>query len=291
MADNTKKTTHQPSSDFDAKILSDKELARIKALPVQTFKFAGVKASGHFDEKDRMFYFVDGKGKLTGRAYKVGEDEPVLPEEPAPAPQKPFKPSGESRKDKLIYTLKKLAGNEEVTGKAGQNKNAKKRVYQEGEISPKEAEAAQKKKAFKLIFGALFIMVALFCFLKIFMPGVASNDPASSYAPEESGLNNIVVVQVTHDMIPGDIITEEDIQESTISAESYNEITLGDSKLYQWDRHDSLINKYVVSYIPKGQYLTYDNIDTVYTPNPNPWLGDMTGYELVSIPIPEDVVG
>lgn len=292
MADQKNPSTDHDPADFEAKILSDKELQRIESLPIQTFEFAGLKASGHFDEKERIFYLVE-KGKLTGRAFRVGEEMTNQPKDPPPTKAEPPNTSQkeESSKDKLIDFLKRLAGNEEAKEKAAK-KQKKNRVYQEGEESPQEAEKRTRKKAFKLIFGALAVMFFLFFFLKIFMPGVSGGDPAQSgSAPEENGLNNIVVVQVTHDMIPGDVITAEDIQESTISAESYNEITLSDAKLYQWDRHDSLIDKYVVSYIPKGQYLTYNNIDTVYTPVPNPWVGDMNGYELVSIPVPEEVVG
>lgn len=50
----------------------------------------------------------------------------------------------------------------------------------------------------------------------------------------DPSLNTIQVIQVKQDLIPGDVITEDVIQSATISAESYNQITLGGTNIYQY---------------------------------------------------------
>lgn len=262
----------------DHKITKD-DLEKIKHLPIVSFQFGNVEKSGHYDQESKMFYHLDSRGELTGYFSRVNnpdEEKQEDKQEPMTIDEKDFQEKPSGIRHKAADLLRSVA----------KGKSEKKDEQSEGTVDNKH----MKK----------ILSVVLIVFCAIFLIGYVGNMFSSSgtssgeqTAQDEAGneLDTIVVVQVTRDMIPGEVITSDDIQESKISAESYNEITLGDSKLYQWDRADSLIDKYVISYIPQGQYLTYDNIGSVYTPPANPWLEQMDGYETVSIPIPDEIVG
>lgn len=273
------------------------EYERIMNLPERTYQFGGEVRRGHYDEAERMFYFVDNENERVLRRKRVPPDKGSY------WTKKLNNPDGEAPKSKLSLNdlsdlMKSLKGSQKKKRKAAAEDEVTYKKKGSGEaINPDGITPQQAKKKKMMLLG----MAALFVFLIVAgvysMSGVTSSRtpeealPPSSATEESGDLDNIVVVQVTRDLVPGEVIKASDIQESTISSQSYNEITLGDSKLYQWDRADSLIDKYVVSYIPKGQYLTYDNIDTVYAPEPNPWTADMEGYELVSIPVTDEVRG
>lgn len=104
----------------------------------------------------------------------------------------------------------------------------------------------------------------------------------------DPSLNTIQVIQVKQDLIPGDVITEDVIQSATISAESYNQITLGGTNIYQYNRASSLIGKYATAYIPTGQYLAYNNVASAYTPPKNPWVNEQQGKVYVTAPLDDE---
>lgn len=252
----------------------------IMSLETRKMMIGNEEWQGKYDEETQTFYELNDNNELTGRKADVsraqeeyveyGEDEesyfPDLEDN-----QK--NPNGILAKIKL--SCQRLAGNPNI------GKSTDKKV-------DKEKKPDKKQKWLIILVGCVALSVVVLA-----LAGGGNN--ATPPVTDEGEIVNaeqgdVTVIQLTRDIIPGEQITENDIREQTISAESYNEITLGDSQLYQWDRHDSLLNKYVTAYIPKGQFLTYQNISATYNPPSNPWLDNMDGFELVSIPIPKDVL-
>lgn len=263
-------------SDSKKKIkLTPEQIKYIQSLPIRTFQFGSTERSGYYDDKNRMFYFIRD-GKMTGRVARM-TDPSFHPE------------SDVSRQEEKDTT--------DAASPSPQSFIS--RIRNKTKDAPRGNEkqstgVLSKNPLLKIGLGAVIILSVIVIGGSFF----SNNDSAQlstssneSTAAEEGNGQHIIVVQVKRDLAPGDVITAADIQESTMSQKSYDEMTMGDAKLYQWDRRDSLVDKYATQFIAKGQYLTYENVDSVYSPNTNPWLANMNGYEQVSIPIPEDAIG
>lgn len=269
----------------ETKKLSSEQVAYVMGLPTRTVIVSNNQQTIAYDEEKKIVFFLDDRGFPTGRAAKVDDriaDELKKPEKEDTVetrPTKEEKPSvgkdketeSKSRKKKLGKRLRRIAG--------VKTEEPEKTIPEEG-VSKK----SRKKSVILLFVCASFICVVAWIQSK-------GNDTESSSNGAEGPLEAIDVIQVTTDLIPGDLITTENIQKVTISSEVYNQISLSSVSLYQWSRSDSLIDSYAVEYIPKGCYLTYNNVNAVFQQPGNPWEKDVEGKTFVSIPIPEDVSG
>lgn len=151
------------------------------------------------------------------------------------------------------------------------------------------------RKKLLVIIGGMMVLFIIGSIASSVLFG--GNDTPSNPTPIENqepvdepdpSLNTIQVIQVKQDLIPGDVITEDVIQSATISAESYNQITLGGTNIYQYNRASSLIGKYATAYIPTGQYLAYNNVASAYTPPKNPWVNEQQGKVYVTAPLDDE---
>lgn len=271
--------------------MSDDELKRIRSLPMVEYIIGDTSKRGFFDREHSELYCTDEEfGEFT-EILKMNSD----------------------KADPLKYVSESLATNNDTDSKIDPLKNVFDQIIEDIKKAFTKNRRTERKQSNLMNVSAIKESAAnpivdkennkktrnrkkICTLLALLLISIAIAVQFDEYAntDDESNvtkLKSIVVVQVTRDMIPGEVITENDIQKSTLSAQSYNEITLGSSPLYQWNRHDTLINKYVISYIPKGQYLTYENIDTVYIPEPNPWTENTEGFEMVHIPVTKEVIG
>lgn len=80
--------------------------------------------------------------------------------------------------------------------------------------------------------------------------GTEGENPQTS-EPDPT-LSNIQVIQVKDIMIPGDTITEDNVQAAEISAADYELLRANGRILYQWETVNNLIGMVVNKYIPKG---------------------------------------
>ena len=277
--------------------ISREEFAAIMTLPIREFKFGGVQKRGRYDEESHKFYFINDEGKLIGRIATVTFHDKA-PAETVPAeyntPQQ-NRPKAEDQRNALVCFLRKMAGSSEaeINAKGSTQENqpvSEKRGVDRGENAEKE-----KRKRKFLICATLATTILLLCVIVV--PSVIRNSfkgfgQANSESPQNnSALEAITVIQVTRDLIPGDILTSEDLQSAVVSAAEYNLIYTGSSPLYQWSRCEDLLEtqNYVTEYIPKGLYLTYDNVSGVYPRLINPWMEAQSEIRYVSIPINEGV--
>lgn len=283
--------------------ISKEELAAIMVLPVREFKFGGVQKRGRYDEESHKFYFMNDEGKLIGRIATVTFHDKA-PMDAVPSESKAPQPEGseaDGRRSSLIQILRKLAGSSEaeINGIGSQQEkppNSEKKAR----VNTRKPNAEEKQKRKLLIGAALALFMLLLCV--IIVPSIIRNSvngtgQAGSGGSIEnptqnvSSLDAITVIQVTRDLIPGDILSSEDLQSAVISAAEYNLIYTGSSPLYQWSRCEDLLEmrNYVTEYIPKGLYLTYDNVSGVYPQTINPWMQETLGVSYVSIPLSESV--
>lgn len=101
--------------------------------------------------------------------------------------------------------------------------------------------------------------------------------------------DTIEVVQLVKDVIQGEVITADMLQAASISMESYNQITLNGTNIYLWDRSENLVGMYSTSYIPKGQYVSYDSISLNYDPPKNVWGFSGGGVSYEDIPLTSSI--
>lgn len=266
------------------------EEARIKALPARTFKIGETERNGLYDEENGCFYETDENGELTGKRVRVGA-KPTPPKKPA---QTPSPAPAEGGEEKSANEKKAKA-----FGKKKEKAEKKSSFHIEGSDDSDDASADKMKKMKPIFIGACAVIVAAslaFTFLN--KPGKSnpSQNPSSSQPPQTQvgetlqpdDLSEIQVVQVIRDLIPGDEITPEDIQSSTISADVFSQITLGGTNLYKWDRNSQLIGKYITTYVPSGQYLSYDAVSSALTFANNPWMSASDGTTFIKVPIDTD---
>ena len=288
--------------------LNQEQLAYIRGLEVRTVKVSGRSQKIACDFEKKTAYFLDSANNPTGQATHLSDENIASlmkrqAEESHPTPEKKDekssgkKPESSSGRKTIIRFLRKLAGatEEEINGTSDSKQDTSKQASPQSdteetqEQDPEQEKGKKKAKAKTYIVVSVAVIAILTAGTAITLKNIShpggGEATASSSTQSSKSLNTIEVIQATQDLIPGDAITSENIQKATISAEAYNQISLASVSLYQWSRSDSLIDAYAVSYIPKGQYLTYNNVNTVYSQKSNPWGNPGDGYKFISLPI------
>ena len=288
--------------------LNQEQLAYIRGLEVRTVKVSGRSQKIACDFEKKTAYFLDSANNPTGQATHLSDENIASlmkrqAEESHPTPEKKDekssgkKPESSSGRKTIIRFLRKLAGatEEEINGTSDSKQDTSKQASPQSdteetqEQDPEQEKGKKKAKAKTYIVVSVAVIAILTAGTAITLKNIShpggGEATASSSTQSSKSLNTIEVIQATQDLIPGDAITSENIQKATISAEAYNQISLASVSLYQWNRSDSLIDAYAVSYIPKGQYLTYNNVNTVYSQKSNPWGNPGDGYKFISLPI------
>ena len=288
--------------------LNQEQLAYIRGLEVRTVKVSGRSQKIACDFEKKTAYFLDSANNPTGQATHLSDENIASlmkrqAEESHSTPEKKDekssgkKPEPSSGRKTIIRFLRKLAGatEEEINGTSDSKQDTSKQASPQSDTEETQEQDPEQEKGKKKANAKTYIVVSV-AVIAIITAGTAitlknishpggGDATASSSIQSSKSLNTIEVIQATQDLIPGDAITSENIQKATISAEAYNQISLASVSLYQWSRSDSLIDAYAVSYIPKGQYLTYNNVNTVYSQKSNPWGKPGDGYKFISLPI------
>ena len=262
------------------------QLQYIKSLPVRTVSVGEKREKIACDFEKKIAYFLDGNGFPTGKATRLNDENASKLFRSEDSEQHEKNSMGTSqgtkavkRKKSLLYSLRRLAGasDDELTSTSDT-------------FSRKDKPSQQKFKKKKIIFGVIIICVATIITIYYYMTGTTAEPSETIKNNDTSSLAEIDVIQVTEELIPGDQVTPENIQQVSISAEVYNQISLSSVNLYQWSRSESLIGAYAVKYIPRGQYLTYENVNSTYEPKTNPWSNIGDGYTLITLPIKDNDV-
>lgn len=307
--------------------LSAEQIQYVMNLPKRTMIVGGKEQTLACDMERRKVFFLDPNGRPTGRVVKMDDNvystlrrdigrpaaragtNEVPPKEtgsPEDEPQNPtFSKKEEKKRGGLGDRLRKLAGasDEEIASSKGKgpalepdpvsDDTEDDALDDEDNLEEPEAPTKKRKKSKKPLIAA--IAVGLIVFAALFAsshlrPIQSTNGIGAIVGGPSSSLSTIDVIQVTRDFIPGDTITENDIQKATISAETYNQISLNGTTLYQWSRSDSLLNAYAASFIPKGQYLTYENVDSIYHQAVNPWASESGDVAYITLPLTTELV-
>ncbi len=239
------------------------------SLPKRFFRIAGELVQGLYDEENGQFYLTDSSGKLLNKMVTIPKST-----EREPDPVDSLEPS-DSESDVETEGMPMKRG-------------IAKLFHMQHNRNVEDDTPRTSRKMTSFVTLAVIVVIAGALFTTNLLPrlgGHTSIEDPNVPLSDAPYLDKIEVVQVIRDMIPGDVITPDDIQSTTISSESFSQITLSGVNIYKWDRCDQLLNKYITSYVPAGQYLAYDKVSSTVTLPANPWTTAKDGYMLVKVPI------
>lgn len=100
-------------------------------------------------------------------------------------------------------------------------------------------------------------------------PAALQDPDGTTIAAQESAEQTVAVLATTGDLLPGHILSEQDIQVEALSEIEYR-ILAGMNGYYIQEDLETILGQAVVAYLPAGSYLTYTNIAADYSPA-NPW--------------------
>lgn len=250
------------------------ERDRIMALSVRQFKIGGSTRSGMFDENTKMLYMLDENGELTGECARYKGSLPVTP------PSTPQETSAAEQKKPAQPEKKKTASGDAV-----------------------EKKSTSKNKYLKYLLLVVALM-AVFVMVSTVMntlstdteeqPDTVLDEPIKETVSDlygiSEGAESVSVIQVVRNMLPGEVISSDDIQEITVSYAFYAQLSLSNSTLYKWESAEHLIGCYVKEYMPSGGLMSYDDVVSSYelAIGSNPWLENVEG-SYIKIPLTEEL--
>lgn len=245
--------------DNHPKQITREEYQRIMALPQRTFRVGGGTRTGKYDEESRQFYELDEDGRLTGNVATVNQPAPK-PEPTQGEPDSPAEPSEDEPMD---------------------------------EPADDEAEAASgKKKKRWLIIGGVALCLVFVIIAAVGMMGGKSAAPSDSVdgaGDAEAPAAEVHVIRVNADLLPGHLLTPEDVEDVVLDRATYDEITLYGRDLYDYGNLDMLVGSYLTKYVPEGQYLEQEDLQAASPFAINPWGGTEAGTVSVAVNLDPDL--
>lgn len=290
--------------------LTQEDVEKIKSLPKRTFLIGNLQQTGLYDEKTRRFYYLDANGEWNGRLAIINTPPPPPPPSDEEEPEDEGPSEDESVDDGSD-------GGDTPTSLADKAKGLfsflkKKGDSAESPIMEKLHTPISKRLPLTwmhvVIIGVILLLLMVFVITpavnRVFAPpdvppasstevtpssgsqqGTEEENPQTS-EPDPT-LSNIQVIQVKDIMIPGDTITEDNVQAAEISAADYELLRANGRILYQWETVNNLIGMVVNKYIPKGGYIASGDESATYTPASNPWVNEQSGMTYVTLPLDE----
>ena len=290
--------------------LTQEDVEKIKSLPKRTFLIGNLQQTGLYDEKTRRFYYLDTNGEWNGRLAIINTPPPP----PPPPDEEEPEDEGPSEEESVDDSSD---GGDAPTSLADKAKGLfsflkKKGDGAESPIMEKLHTPISKRVPLTwmhvVVIGIILLLLMVFVITpavnRVFAPpdvppasstevtppsgsqqGTEGENPQTS-EPDPT-LSNIQVIQVKDIMIPGDTITEDNVQAAEISAADYELLRANGRILYQWETVNNLIGMVVNKYIPKGGYIASGDESATYTPASNPWVNEQAGMTYVTLPLDE----
>lgn len=290
--------------------LTQEDVEKIKSLPKRTFLIGNLQQTGLYDEKTRRFYYLDTNGEWNGRLAIINTPPPP----PPPPDEEEPEDEGPSEEESVDDSSD---GGDALTSLADKAKGLfsflkKKGDGAESPIMEKLHTPISKRVPLTwmhvVVIGIILLLLMVFVITpavnRVFAPpdvppasstevtppsgsqqGTEGENPQTS-EPDPT-LSNIQVIQVKDIMIPGDTITEDNVQAAEISAADYELLRANGRILYQWETVNNLIGMVVNKYIPKGGYIASGDESATYTPASNPWVNEQAGMTYVTLPLDE----
>ena len=307
MSEENQKKSHAPSKST---ALTKEDILRITSLPVKKMRVGNIVQDVVCDEATGYIYYVNPNAtglfdRLDKRRTKydpekmkeiLQEKEKAEEQQEQEEEAKPFIPPKTPN-----FSLKKKqaekksgeaddVGEKDTASKKRKNENLPQTTHNElkaREKPKKEKKPRQNLKRKIIVLGcAVAVIAAGACAYPIVMETLQQRrqEPTPPTPTVTVENDNASIVQVVNDLIPGDIITADDLKEAVVAEDTYSQITLQGINLYQWSRADALVGMYAQTYLPAGQYVSFSSIGASYEPPQSLWTSD----SYLDIPLPEE---
>ena len=107
-------------------------------------------------------------------------------------------------------------------------------------------------------------------------------DPSETTDPTDPA-NSTYVLTAKETMLPGHVLTAEDFEQEALDYLEYQTLTSGGG-FYTKEELDRLEGLVVITYVPAGKYLSYEDVSTYYAPA-NPWGRTESQQMIITLPI------
>lgn len=283
---------------------TEEEVKTITALPKRQFKLgAGNKATGYYDDNTGKFYECDAEGNLTGRIgnYKK-QTTIVIPPSIDPADRERTQAATQQQNEKGQEKQAPLPDWREIRKQEKEHQKAEKQ--RERERRKQERQPSESDKAgtsvipvgtrgrlipkVSLITSIVALVAALGVGAFIIFAYTSENTTESIPFPltVQRGDGTMLdtsyvteaqqVIQVTDDVLPGELLSKENLAAATIPASLYNYAVSVGHKPCSVELAKDVIGAYATGYIGAGQYLCIDQYSTDdgdgIALTENPWL-------------------
>lgn len=291
-----------------ARNFSPKEVAWIVSLPKYSYRIGGTIKQGYYDKETCRIFMVDENGELTGEtavpkapttSAPAGEDAPGYEDQDAGRESdredddRPARDGARSKKDK-----KKKTGKPSPPSRKSRSR-AQDRYDEEG-----YDDGDRKKKGsntFTIVCGivaALVVILVVGLYFKTGGPAslsapkvtptpvpVATETPAPTPSPTPTppGMVEVSVVQAVGDILKGQQIQADFVENVSITMQEYNQLVAMGATPCKWDELSTVEGMYASSFIAAGSYLSNLYL-TVNNPIPaNPWRDYTSGYQTITV--------
>lgn len=258
--------------------LKKEDYDRIMAQPVTHIRISEKDLEGRYDKVLELFFLIDG-------------DKKIKPLTVAANPKKYKKMRRDYDASHGLIQRQTVLNHVKSWIKSAREKIRAQKEKQE-EKTPDRNGKWRKIQILLLVFAVpltVALVIGSFLFLNGKMhkleerpwkdqPKVEEQrtEPTQPAEEKTTSLDQIEVLQVQRDLVPGDVLRDEDLKPAKVSAEFYYQSTLNrETQFYQGSRGIDLVGKYITSYVQAGQYLSFGMVDNAYVAPVNPWLADV----------------
>lgn len=254
------------------------DASAIKSFPLRVIQANGKTYKGYYDEDNLLIYLSDEYGNPTGKRARLKK---ALPPEETYDDEYDDNYAVKDKAKELITTAQK------TVEKAAENASKKKNQLSNDVRSVKENRNNYDKgktpvgKILLVISAVLVSIILILVGVKyLILPSITLTSTEITY---EEG--KIMVIEIKEDVVPGDEITEDNLQACNIDSQTYNQIAINGNDLYRWEQKDNIIGMYATEYISAGHYITTNSVTKTYKSPENPWNINSDTLESAEIPI------
>ncbi|MBQ7673704.1 MAG: hypothetical protein IJT36_04145 [Alphaproteobacteria bacterium] len=248
--------------------------SKIKQLPLRSVRAGSKEYLGYYDKENLVIYLTNEEGNLTGQ---TGTLKKPLAEYTDGMPINSNKEDDDETPENNFDNNKADDSNMPVV-------STKKKVTKK---TNSINEDGKKKKSKKLL------VVIIISIIAIAICGIFGYTIYFRTAPTETVVlehveGQVMVMQIKNDVLPGDVIEENNLQPVNIDNQTYNQITANGNELYKWEQKKTIAGMYASEYISAGKYITSNAVTKLYKVDDNPWENRNSALKYVDIPLKEN---
>lgn len=274
--------------------MTESDIRYLESLEIRQVRF-GVNEiyRARYDPQKLILYILDENGIPTGEKRRLKKS---LPPQPTPAsliqssiPQTPQPKEAADTSDKpdkkkalFDFSLKKKKAPAKQTSAPGDDSE------DDDEEGNEESAKLEKTTPRVLISVFALIVLMLLCVFWVWMSFRPSSQTPPAEQPQIERLENLTMVgmRVNRDLLPGEKITDADIEKVSFSADIYNQAAFNGVTPLTWDTLPNVVGLYVNQFVHEGQILASNMVTGIYNNALNPFKpANDSNYVYLEIPV------